>query len=227
MTWLRHVYGFSTMVALVAAMAGCGSRNVVTLDDAFQQPDSGMVLPADGLVPEDGAVAPAQCRPRCTSSEDVKISSTTDDLTLNELLGDTLKTINHTHASALDSYVIKTASGVSTARQYLHFAWSDSDGKVHKADAKALFGEDDDAQIADFLNFKDNGHAFKYTLKFEQVPGSGQAVAEPGLRSRMSSGGKLDDIAGISLDMLGEQFIVTDAGFYNNDVSLIVPFCWY
>lgn len=212
----RPIFRIGGTAALLAALYGCGGTTVIQKNECPPLPDAGITMPADSMaadsMPEQDASTAAQCRPLCGYTQSIKFVRPGDVLTLNKLLGDVVASaMDDSDAPALGTYDITNAKGLFRVQQYLQFTWAEDNGQPKSACAKVIFGEDEDGNVGDYLWFHEGEPAFKYSLLFTEVPAVGA-----GLRSGISSDGRLDDIVGISLEILGEQFLVNDAELSNS-----------
>ncbi|MBW2964156.1 hypothetical protein KY363_01735 [Candidatus Woesearchaeota archaeon] len=204
------IFGVGSAAALVTLLGACEGRTPINMTDGMIPPDSGITMQDSGsdTTATSDSYVPAQCRPLCNETQSVKIARSGDVLTLNELLGEVIdSSVSSLDTPALASSMITTPSGSYRADQHLQFTWTEGQNVI-KANVKPLFGKDDDDNIGDFLWFKDSDPAFRFFMEFYEDK---QGAKEHGIKSKVSPDGKLADIVGISLDILGEQFIVYDA----------------
>ncbi len=153
-----------------------------------------------------------------SSEEMLEISHASDILELRETIGDVRETITDIEfLSLLPSGTIATKHGVTDYNQYLRF----KDTTEPIDDSKVVFTESEgifEGHVGDYLYIKDSEDTsnastafFEYEIEFEN-----------GLKSDVDSNGKLADILGEKINILGKEHIIldTDLDTTLNDVTL-------
>ena len=129
-----------------------------------------------------------------------------DLLEVYENLGDVTETFSATDLKGLDSGNIKTSEGSTDYNQYLRF--DENDGSIESG--RVIFGENENDEVSDFLNFQDGDTIFEYELEFEE-----------GLKSDIQDG-TLDDLEDEEVTILGRTYTIVDSDIdvNSNELSL-------
>ncbi len=118
-------------------------------------------------------------------------------LETGERIGDEVRSITGNDWPDLRSGLIHTSEGKTTYSQYLVFKDTaqglDSPGKV-------VFAKDEHGRVADYLYFNEGEPMFEYEISFHE-----------GLLGKIDSDGRIRDIEGERLTLLGEDFTITRA----------------
>ena len=144
--------------------------------------------------------------------DSVKTQRIGDRLEINEYIGDVTETIDASDALALQSYKVSNEKGSTQVNQYLRFNWGTGATTADMTVAKAIYGQDDDDNVGDFLWFKDGEEAFQYELEFEE-----------GLESSIeTTDNTLPDLEDETIKILGEDFSITEAQWLPSTTGLTI-----
>jgi S-layer protein (TIGR01564 family) len=129
------------------------------------------------------------------SGDNVPFSTSSDNLELNETLGNVRETMTESDLMALKGGVISTDQGTTDYNQYLRF----KDGSAIQT-GRVIYGENDDNEVGDFLYFKESDILFEYEIEFEE-----------GIESDIQSGTyDLTDIEDEVVNILGTQYSIVE-----------------
>mgnify|MGYP001576362828 CR=1 FL=1 len=155
---------------------------------------------------EDGACIPAPLtqQPSQPSAldgavETFSISTTNDQLEINERIGDVVNSLTNEDLEALDDGTVSNARGSSEYSQIIRFNNNLNSGK-------AILGENEDNDVGHYLLFDED--IFEYELLF-----SGPFESE-------IDGSNIDDYEGEDINMLGSVYQITEARKNGNTISM-------
>ena len=136
------------------------------------------------------------------SREVLRLGTATNQIEINEYLGDVIDTLTDTRTPSLGSTTISTGKSTTLANQYLRFKDTDM------LSGRILFTEDSHNDVDDFLVFKEENVTFEYELEFS-----------PGLASAIESS-QLEDLENEEVMMLGRRYSITKAEKNGNKIAL-------
>ncbi|MEK6903502.1 MAG: hypothetical protein AABW64_02550 [Nanoarchaeota archaeon] len=132
----------------------------------------------------------------------VSLGSVTDQIEINEFIGDVRSAITEDDTNALQSGVISTPGGSTTYEQTIRF---ETTGVL---DGKILFAENDDNDIDDFLTFFENNITFEYAVDFSE-----------GLESELVSSHAVD-LEDEDLALLDRTYKITEVKTSGNRLTI-------
>ncbi|MEK6904022.1 MAG: hypothetical protein AABW87_00330 [Nanoarchaeota archaeon] len=129
-------------------------------------------------------------------AESFLIKTSTDDLELNESIGDVVNAVDSTKLGLLKGGSITTKKASTDYRQYIRF--KDVNRTIQAG--RVTYAEDDNGDFGDFLYIDesdvDTGAVFEYELLFSS-----------GLKGTVKSG-ELSDLINLQIDILGDSYVI-------------------
>jgi hypothetical protein len=142
------------------------------------------------------------------TGDSFEIGSGSDLLELNETIGDVRETVSYPDLKALKGDTLRTDKGSTEYFQYISLNKS---GTGFPPSGSAIYDEDEDNVVGDFLFWKDGKDIFEWRLDFGE-----------GLESDIDDNGDLKDLEDKKINVLGQQYTIVDTDYDKGTKNLVL-----